>query len=78
MSGFVTILRVPDEDKARVLIVALKAHGFHPLEGNAVGVPGLPGFVTGAGIGIAVPDGEAADAAILAQALLADMKEDGV
>lgn len=75
MSGFVTILSAPDADTARVLIVALKAHGFHPLEGEAVGVPGLPGFVTGAGIGIAVPASEAEDARLLAAALLADMKE---
>ena len=41
---------------ARVLIAALKAHGFHPREGGDSGLPGLPGVYGPKGIPIEVPE----------------------
>ena len=38
-----TIAHVSTPALARVLIAALQAHGFHPLEGGQNGLPGLPG-----------------------------------
>ena len=58
---------------ARVLITALKAHGFHPREGGDSGLPGLPGVYGPKGIPIEVPEDEADDARLLAGALLRDM-----
>jgi hypothetical protein len=71
---FETIAEVADPSAARVLILALKAHGFHPLEGGESGLPGLPGVYGPKGVAISVPDEEAADARILAQTLLEDMR----
>jgi hypothetical protein len=70
---FETIAHVRDTAMARVLIAALQAHGFHPLEGDASGLPGLPGVVGPRGIPIRVPDEEAADCRILAEDLLNEM-----
>lgn len=70
---FETICEVADSAVARVLISALKAHGFHPMEGGGDGVPGLPGVFSPRGIAIAVPEEEASDARILANDLLAEM-----
>lgn len=58
---------------ARVLISALKAHGFHPLEGGDDGLPGLPGVFSPRGIAISVPEEEAEDAQILADDLIREM-----
>ncbi len=58
---------------ARVLITALKAHGFHPREGGDSGLPGLPGVYGPKGIPIEVPEDEAEDGRLLAGALLGDM-----
>lgn len=72
---FEVIAEVPNSAEARVLVAALKAHGFHPLEGREDGVPGLPGISGVRGlIAIEVPDGEARDARLLAEALLGDMR----
>ena len=71
---FETIAEVQDPSVARVLITALKAHGFHPLEGGENGLPGLPGVFDPRGVGIAVPEEEAADAKILADDLLREMQ----
>lgn len=68
--AFTTIVRIEDLAAARVLVAALKAHGFHPLEGGEGGLPGVSGP---RGLAIEVPEEEAQDAAILARALLADM-----
>ena len=68
-----TIAHVSDPALARVLIAALKAHGFHPLEGGQNGLPGLPGGVAPKGIPIDVPDEEAADGKLLAEDLLKEM-----
>ena len=38
-----TVAQIEDPSVARVLIAALKAHGFHPLEGPEHGLPGLAG-----------------------------------
>ena len=70
---FETIAEVQDPAVARVLIAALKAHGFHPLEGGENGLPGLPGVVGPRGIPILVPEEEARDGKILADDLLREM-----
>ncbi|MEX0627262.1 MAG: hypothetical protein WD230_01375 [Cucumibacter sp.] len=72
---FVTVLTLRDAGKARVIVAALRAHGFHPLEGTQNGAPGLPGVIGLNGIEIKVPADEAEDAAILAGALSRDMGE---
>jgi hypothetical protein len=62
---FETIAHVQDPSMARVLITALKAHGFHPLEsGGVVGPRGIP---------ILVPEEEMRDAKVLAEDLLREM-----
>ena len=68
-----TIAHVSDPSLARVLIAALKAHGFHPEEGGQNGLPGLPGVVAPQGIPIRVPEEEARDGKILAEDLLKQM-----
>lgn len=74
MAGFSTIAELNDEAEARVLMTALQAHGFHPLEG--IGLPGMPGVRGPRGtIGVKVPVAEEADARLLAGALIADMRK---
>lgn len=58
---------------ARVLITALKAHGFHPKEGGEMGLPGLPGVYGPKGILIELPEEEVADGKVLADVLIAEM-----
>ena len=70
---FETIAEVNDPAIVRVLVTALKAHGFHPLESGNDGLPGLPGVFGPRGVPIEVPESEARDARILAQALIKDM-----
>jgi hypothetical protein len=70
---FETIADVTDPAVARVLITALKAHGFHPLEGGESGLPGMPGVFSPKGVAVAVPEEEAEDARVLAEALLKEM-----
>jgi hypothetical protein len=72
---FETVLEVSDPAVARVLIIALKAHGFHPLEGGDDGLPGLPGVFGPRGIAISVPEEEAVDAGLLARDLLKQMEK---
>lgn len=72
---FVSVINVDDISIARVLVTALKAHGFHPLEGGEAGLPGMPGITGVRGtIEIQVPEAEAADAKLLAEALVAEMQ----
>ncbi|WP_375451276.1 hypothetical protein [uncultured Devosia sp.] len=71
--SFEVIAEVEDSSMARVLIVALKAHGFHPLESGEGGLPGLPGMFGPRGVPVQVPEREARDARILAQDLLREM-----
>ena len=72
---FETIAEVADPSAARVLIAALKAHGFHPLEGGENGLPGLPGIFGPKGVAISVPEEEAENAKLLAESLLAEMRQ---
>jgi hypothetical protein len=72
---FETIARVKDPSAARVLLVALRAHGFHPLDLREGGLPGVPNLFAHEGVGIEVPDDEAGDARILAAELLKDMEQ---
>lgn len=71
----VTIARIDDLATHRVLLAALKAHGFHPLEGNADGLPSLPGVTGPRGLPLLVPEEEAQDASLLAEALLREMRQ---
>ncbi len=68
-----TIAQIDDPSVARVLITALKAHGFHPREGMESGLPGLPGVYGPRGIPIELPEDEARDGKVLADALVAEM-----
>lgn len=73
---FVSVLTVRSADKARVIVAALKAHGFHPLDGGTDGLPGMPGVTGLGGIDIKVPENEAEDARVLAEALRGDLEGD--
>lgn len=68
-----TIAEVTDAAVARVLITALRAHGFHPMEGGDSGLPGMPGVFGPKGVAIWVPEEEARDARLLAEALIKEM-----
>ena len=70
-----TIAEVADPSAARVLVAALKAHGFHPLEDGDGGLPGLPGVFGPKGVAIRVPADEAEDATLLAETLLTEMRQ---
>jgi hypothetical protein len=74
---FETIAEIADPSAARVLILTLKAHGFHPLEGGDGGLPGFPGVFGPKGIPIQVPEEEAADAKLLADSVIRDMRHTG-
>lgn len=71
--SFVTIASVEDPAMARVLLTALKAHGFHPMEGGDGGLPGIPNVFGPKGLAIELPEDEAADGKLLAEALLREM-----
>lgn len=73
MQDFEAIVTVKQENTARVLITALRAHGFSPRDYGDGGLPGITTALSGAGIAIWVPVDEARDAKPLAEALLADM-----
>ncbi len=73
MANFETILTHRNANILRVIVVALKAHGFHPLEEGISGLPGMPGVIPPKGVGIQVPHEEAEDAKLLAEALLEEM-----
>ena len=70
---FETIAYVDDPATARVLTAALRAHGFHPLDGGNDGLPGLPGVIGPRGIPVVVPEDEVDDARVLAEVLLKEM-----
>lgn len=67
------IASVRDVSMARVLIVALRAHGFHPLDPRDGGLPGVPNIFGPGGVTVEVPEEEARDAELLAADLLKDM-----
>jgi hypothetical protein len=71
---FQTIAQVPNSGIARILLVALRAHGFHPLEPRDGGLPGVPNLFGPDGVSIEVPEDEAEDATSLAAELLKDME----
>ncbi|MET0439552.1 MAG: hypothetical protein ABW043_18845 [Devosia sp.] len=74
---FITIGQVRDAGVARIILVALRAHGFHPLEPRDGGLPGVPNLFGPEGVGIDVPEDEAADATLLFEELLKDMTRPG-
>lgn len=74
MTDYETIIHVKSESRARVLIAALRAHGFSPREVANGGLPGVSAGLSGAGVPIDVPKDEAQDARPLAEALLRDME----
>jgi hypothetical protein len=57
-----------------VLLVALRAHGFHPLDLREGGLPGVPNLFGPDGFTVEVPEDEANDATILVTDLLKDME----
>ena len=67
MKNFETILSHQDANVVRVIGIALKAHGFHPLDEGLAGPLGYPGVVSPKGLDIVVPSREAADARLLAE-----------
>lgn len=71
---FETIAQVRDTGVARVVLVALRAHGFHPLEPRDGGLPGVPNLFGPGGTAIEVPEDEVADATVLVTELLKDME----
>lgn len=73
--NYQTIARVRDASIARVLVVALRAHGFHPLDPRDGGLPGVPNIFGAEGVGLEVPENEMADATLLVEDLLKDMTE---
>lgn len=71
----VTIANLRDISKIRVLITALKAHGFHPMESGQDGLAGMPGVRGYKGTyAIKVPKAEAEDAKILSDDLIKEME----
>ncbi|KQN69760.1 MULTISPECIES: hypothetical protein [unclassified Devosia] len=75
--NFMTIAQVRDDSVARVILVALRAHGFHPMEQGDGGLPGVPNLFGPEGVGINVPESEASDATVLVEQLLKDMGQSG-
>ena len=71
---FAPIVQVRSQSTARVLIVALRAHGFHPLEPREGGLPGVPSIFGPDGLIVEVPEDEVEDATLLATDLLRDME----
>jgi hypothetical protein len=71
--SFTTVAEIEDPSVARVLIAALKAHGFHPREGAEHGLPGLAGVYGPKGIPIELPEDEATDGKLLAEVLVKEM-----
>jgi hypothetical protein len=71
---FAPIAQVKDQSTARVLLVALRAHGFHPLDLREGGLPGVPNHFGADGFVIEVPEQEVSDATLLVGDLLKDMQ----
>lgn len=71
--SYQTIANVENPSTARVLVVALRAHGFHPLEHGEGGLPGVGNIFGKGGVPVQVPDEEVEDAALLAAELLNEM-----
>lgn len=73
MANFETVLSHRDPSIVRVIVTALRAHGFSPRDDGTDGLPGMPGVEFGNGFAVQVPSEEAADAKLLADALLQEM-----
>ena len=73
MNGYETIATLDELSMARVLVLALRAHGFHPREAGDGGLPGLPRAFGDGGYPVELPEDEASDGRILAEALVRDM-----
>ena len=71
---FAPIVQVRSQSVARVLMVALRAHGFHPMEPREGGLPGVPSIFGPDGFVVEVPEDEVEDATLLATDLLKDME----
>jgi hypothetical protein len=71
---FAPIIAVRSRSTAQVLIVALRAHGFHPLDPREGGLPGVPNMFGPDGFVVEVPKDEVEDATLLATDLLKDME----
>ena len=71
------IAEVESADVARVLIAALRAHGFNPLEPGDGGLPGVRSLFASGGIPVQVPEEEVGDARLLAAELVRDMQGSG-
>ncbi|HEV7292207.1 hypothetical protein [Devosia sp. RR2S18] len=71
--SYETIALADSLSTARVLVAALRAHGFHPLEGPEGGLPGISGLFGPDGVPVQVPEEEARDAGLLARDLLREM-----
>ena len=67
------IAHVEDLSRARTLVAALRAYGFHPIEQGDGGLPGMPSLFGPEGVPIRVPEDEAGDATLLARDLLKEM-----
>lgn len=74
--SYEVIATVDNPSTARVLVAALRAHGFHPLEQGEGGLPGLPNLFGREGVPVQLPEAEAADGRILAEDLLREMAGD--
>jgi hypothetical protein len=72
---FEPIIQVKNQSVARILLVALRAHGFHPLDPREGGLPGVPNLFGPGGFIIEVPLEEVEDARLLAGDLLKDMQD---
>lgn len=73
MREYETIFANEDLNIVRVLITALEAHGFHPRKDGPAHSASFPGVAPKGGFAIDVPDNEAGDARLLANALYEDM-----
>lgn len=70
------VARVENPSMHRSLVAALRAYGFHPLDGGEGGLPGVPNLFGPEGAPVQVPEAEAKDATVLALALLKEMLGD--
>lgn len=75
MANFETIISHQDANVVRIISIALKAHGFHPLDESLAGPLGYPGVVSPRGVNLQVPSAEAEDARLLAEALLLEISQ---
>jgi len=71
--SYQVIAHVDSPAAARMLVVALRAYGFHPLEQGEGGLPGVGNIFGRGGVPVQVPEEEVADATLLAAELLKEM-----